>query len=181
MSALHDVRPGEACIRNATSRRQVVTTRLFVDARIRPYAICLEPETTYIVPASMGGREAALEIDRAMHERGVEVDERATHGAIPQVIAPEDSRAIGAWLHGPREPSHVERVADLLRDFDLALPSLAECAIRLVEEADFEEETAAAIVQEMYEAALAHQTALREPWRSQTAELIAKAKEGARA
>ncbi len=177
---MYDVRPGEACIRNGTKRRQVVTTRRFVDARFRPYAICLEPETTYVIPASMGGREAALEIDRAMHERGIEIVERATHGAIPQVIAPEDGRAIGLWLRGASEPSARELRDELLTRFDLALPSLAEAALRLVREADYEEDVAAAVVQQMYEEALALQQAYREPWRKQVEELIAEAKAEAR-
>jgi hypothetical protein len=177
--AAYDMRPGEACIINRTGARQVVTSAAYADARARPYRLCLEVDVVYIVPLHMGGRDAARQIALSYP---VELMEDATRGALPDVIPSEDARAIHRWLHGTDpEPSRASVIEELVKKHDLNRPSLGECVLRLMREADYTEAAAVETVRGMWETALLERRAFRSPWVAETTELIAARSEDVRA
>lgn len=98
----------------------------------------------------------------------------AKRAASPRWFPPQDASQARTWLHGrPRQPSRAERIEQLVKAHDLPRPSVADAAVRLIDEAGWSEADAVARVSAMHEDAVIAQRAFREPWLAEVDELIA--------
>lgn len=100
---MFDVRPGEAVV---ISERRVVVPTSKREADGRPWFIGLEANVPTIVPAELGGADAALEVARTPDVRIVEAD----RAELPVVFAPADASERIRWLRADILGEWVERL-----------------------------------------------------------------------
>lgn len=166
-----DRRPSELAIRS--SSKLLASSSLHRQGVGAAYLYLLEAGVIYVV-------DEAIARDLVVQHHSIEIVD-ADAGVLPIVLPPTDARQAREWLHGKRSRSRAERIRDLRERYPIPLDSVADVALRLIDELRWSEDDAVAKVTAMYDRAVTERRAYREGWIAEADELIAGEREGASA